>query len=76
MAAGPMESVAYRMVAPVGLDFSKVMAGQELGWDKMMAGLAADDAVMAAEPTEMHLALHRPTEQAILLCCPQIRRRL
>ena len=62
MAARPMESVAYRMVAPVGLDFSKVMAGQELGRDKMMAGLAADDVVMAAEPNEFALGL-APTTQ-------------
>ena len=39
------------MVAPVGLDLSKVM--DMTGWNKMVADMTIEEPVMAAKPTEL-----------------------
>ena len=39
------------MVAPVGLDPSKVM--DMTGWNKMVADMTIEEPVMAAKPTEL-----------------------
>ena len=53
MAAETMETNAYKMIAPVGLDFSAIIKGPaRKAWDKMMVDLAAETEVMAATPTE------------------------
>ena len=64
MAAEAMEPVAYRMVAPVGLDPSKVM--DMTGWNKMVAGMTIEEPVMAAAPTELHKPRHSNSALPIL----------
>ena len=53
MAAETMENKAHRKIAPVGIDLSRVMGSAWLErWGKMVAAMAAEAEVMAAQPTE------------------------
>ena len=53
MAAETMETEAHRKIAPVAIDFARAMSAAQLErWRNMVAGLAAETAVMAATPTE------------------------
>ena len=64
MAAENMETVACRMIAPVGLDLSKVM--DMTGWNKMVADMTIEEPVMAAAPAELHKHGHSNPAQPIL----------
>ncbi len=59
-----METVAYRMVAPVGLDLSKVM--DMTGWNKMVADMTIEEPVMAASSSELHKRGHSNSALPIL----------